>query len=90
MLYYILLLKDVLPGLRQFLATESPLKLMQNAFYFTLEALFVLKIYIFFSDFFGHAGKRLDKKVKGNIKIYDVINWETSNYNTHITQYFKK
>ena len=26
-----------LPGLRQFLATESPLKMMQNVFYFTLK-----------------------------------------------------
>ena len=23
-------------------------------------------------------------------KIYDIINWETNNYNTHITQYLKK
>ena len=28
----------------QFIATESPLKLMKNAFYFTSKALFVLKI----------------------------------------------
>ena len=27
--------KDALSGLRQFLATESPLKMMENAFYFT-------------------------------------------------------
>ena len=33
-----------LPGLRQFLATESPLKIMKNAFYSTSKALFVLKI----------------------------------------------
>ena len=29
----------------QFLAAESPLKLMKNAFYFTLQAVFVLKIF---------------------------------------------
>ena len=29
------------------LATESLLKMMKNAFYFTLEALFVLKIFNF-------------------------------------------
>ena len=28
--------------------------------------------------------KRLDKKTKVNFKIYDVINWEINNYNTHI------
>ena len=33
-----------LPGLRQFLATESPLKIMKNVFYSTSKALFVLKI----------------------------------------------
>ena len=34
-----------LSGLKQYLATESPLKMMKNAFYFTLEALFVLKTF---------------------------------------------
>ena len=38
-----------LSGLRQFLATESPLKIMKNAFYFTSKALFVLKIFNFLS-----------------------------------------
>ena len=36
--------KGALSGLRQVLVTESPLKMMKNAFYFTLKALFVLKI----------------------------------------------
>ena len=36
--------KGVLSGLGQFLSTESPLKMIKNAFYFTLKALFVLKI----------------------------------------------
>ena len=31
------------------MATESPLKLMKNAFYFTLKAVFVLKIFKFLS-----------------------------------------
>ena len=35
--------------LKQFLATESPLKMMKNAFYFTLKSLFVLKIFKFLS-----------------------------------------
>ena len=34
-------------GLRQFLVNESPLKMLKNAFYFTLKALFVLKIFKF-------------------------------------------
>ena len=41
--------KGALSGLRQFLATESPLKMMKNAFYFTSKALFALKIFRFLS-----------------------------------------
>ena len=40
-------LKDALSCLRQFLASESSLKMTNNAFYFTLKALFVLKIFKF-------------------------------------------
>ena len=45
---------DALSGLRQFLVTESPLKMMKNAIYFTLKALFALKIFTFLSSLFGH------------------------------------
>ena len=41
--------KGAILGLRQFLATESSLKMMKNAFYFTLKALFVLKVFKFLS-----------------------------------------
>ena len=41
--------KGTLSSLRQFLATESPLKLMKNVFNFTLKALLVLKIFKFLS-----------------------------------------
>ena len=41
--------KDTLSGLRKLLATESPLKMMENVFYFTLKAIFVLKIIKFLS-----------------------------------------
>ena len=41
-------------------------------------------------EFFGHMKKRLDKKAKVNFKIHNDINSETSNYDTHIAQYFKK
>ena len=44
-------IKGTLSGLRQFLATEKPLKMMKKAFYFTLKALFVLKIFTFCIDF---------------------------------------
>ena len=37
-------LQGALSSLRQFLAAESPLKVMKNAFYFTSKALFVLKV----------------------------------------------
>ena len=37
--------KGALSNLRQFSATETPLKMMKNTFAFTLKALFVLKIF---------------------------------------------
>ena len=37
---YISHFKDALSGMRKFVATESPFKMMKNAFYFTLKALF--------------------------------------------------
>ena len=36
------------------------------------------------SNFFGHVGKRLGKKVKVNLKTYDVKNWERNNCNTQL------
>ena len=51
----------------QFLATESRLKGMKNAFYFTVKTLFVLKIFHFLSWFFGH------------VEIYDVTTWKANN-----------
>ena len=40
----IMCLQGALSGLRSFLATESPLKIIKNAFYFTSKALFIPKI----------------------------------------------
>ena len=77
-------------GLRQFLATEKPLKMVKNSFYFTLKAPFVLKIFRLLSCFFGHVAKRLNKKDKINFKFYEVKVWLTNNRDTHIAQYFKK
>ena len=83
-------IKGALLGLRLFLAIESPLKIMKNAFYFTLKALFVLKIFKFLSWLFGHVAKRLDQKDKVNFEFYDVTAWLINNYNTHIDQYLEK
>ena len=80
-------LKGSLSGLTLFLATESPLKMMNNVFYFTLKSLFVRKIFEFLSCFFGHVEKRFNSKNKVDFKIYDVTTWLTNNYNTHIAQY---
>ena len=41
--------KGALSGLRQVLATKNPLKMIKNAFYLTLKALFGLKIFKFLS-----------------------------------------
>ena len=80
--------KGALSGLREFLETESPLKIMKKAFCFALKALFVLKIFL--SCLCGHVEKRLDQKDEVNFKIYDVTAWETNNCNTYIAQYLKK
>ena len=56
--------KDALLGLRQFLATESPLKMMKNDFYFTSKALFVHKILKFCFDFLVMYQNGLIKKVR--------------------------
>ena len=52
--------RRVLSGLKQFLANESPLKMKKNAFYFTSEAFFVLRIFKFLPLLFGYVSKSLD------------------------------
>ena len=52
--------KGALSGLRQFLATERPLKMMKNTFYFTSKALLVLKIFKFLPWLSGHVIQQLD------------------------------
>ena len=52
--------KSAFSDLRQFLANESPLKMMKNAVYFTSKAPFVLKVFKFFRWLFRHVEKRLD------------------------------
>ena len=63
--------------------------MMKNAFYVTLKAHLVLQMFKFLSEFFGNVRIRLDKKVKVNFKIYDVIYWETNDCCTHIAQYLQ-
>ena len=46
--------KCTLPSLRQFLATESPLKMMKNAPYLILKAFLVLKIFVFVLNFWSY------------------------------------
>ena len=54
------LIKGAFSGLRWFLATESPLKVIKNTFYFTSKALFVLKIFEFLYLLFRCVAKWLD------------------------------
>ena len=52
--------KSALSDPRQFLPSETPFKKMKIPFYFSLKALFTLKIYKFLSLLLGHVEKRLD------------------------------
>ena len=52
-------IKGAVSELRQFLANESPLKVMKNAFYFISKALFFLKMSRFLSWLVGHVKRRL-------------------------------
>ena len=83
-------IKGTLQGLRQFLATESPLKVMKNTFYFSTKPLFTLKIFKFLFWLFDHVTQRLDQKDQVNVRFYDVTYWLTNSCNTHIAQYLGK
>ena len=56
--------------------------MVKNAF--SSKKLSFLRYLNFCPNFFAHVGKRLNYKAKVNFKIYDIINWETNNYNAHI------
>ena len=86
----ILKFKGALSRLRQLLASESPLKMMKNAFYFNSKTLFFFKIFKFLSEIFGHVAKWFDKKDKVHFNFYDVTVWLANDRNTHIAQYFEK
>ena len=69
--------------MRQFLTSESPLKMMKKDFYFTSKALFVVKIFKFLLCLSGHVAKRQDKV---DFKLYNVTTWLTNSCNTYIVQ----
>ena len=50
-------IRGALSRVKQFLETESTIKMMKKAFYFTLKALFFLKIFKFLSLLFGDIRK---------------------------------
>ena len=56
----------------------------KNISYFVLKTLFVLEIFTFLSLPFGYVEQRLDKEGMLDFKTYNVTNWPTLNYNTHI------
>ena len=59
-------------------------------FSFQVKALFVLKIFKFLSWLFGCVEKQFDKKTEVNLTVHDVTDWQTNNYNAHISQYFRR
>ena len=67
-LHTCIVLQGPVSGMRQFLTTESPLKMMKNAFYFILKTFFALEIFSYLSWLFGYLEKLLDKKAKVNFK----------------------
>ena len=68
---------------------ENPLKMIKNTFCFILKTPFVLKMLNFWSWLFWSC-RKTDYKANVCFKIYDVINWERNNCNTHNAQYLKK
>ena len=68
---------------------ESPLKMMKNAFYFILKAIFVLKTFKCLCWLFGHVGTRA-RLERDHFKTFDLTAWLTNNYTTHIVQHLTK
>ena len=57
MVFMALKLDFHLPKQNFYCLNESPLKMTENAFYFTLKAFFVLKVFKYLSWLFGHVEK---------------------------------
>ena len=62
--------------------------LLKNAFYLTLKALFVLKIFKFLSSHFSLVEKLLDQK--NSFEVYYGTAWERNNCTAHFDQYLKR
>ena len=86
---FIIILRPTV-SFKQCLVTQSPFKMMKNAFYCTSKALFILKIFKFLFWLFCHVAKLLVNEDTINFKFYGVTAWLTNNHNTHIAQYFNK
>ena len=56
----------------------------EKCFNFIVKTLFILKILKVCLGFLSDVGKLLDKKLEIHFNIYDLIDWETYNYNTYI------
>ena len=65
------------------LFNETPLTMIQNAFYFILKALFALKIFKVLSWPCGHAEKKAWSE-----RFYEITIWLTKNHNAHIKLFF--
>ena len=76
-------------GSETILTSASLLKMMKNAFYFMLRALFLLLRYFsyIFALTFWLGRKPLNEKAKVDFKIYDVTERTTNNCITCIAQY---
>ena len=84
LIYWLLLFfnaKVVISGLRQFVATKCPLKMMKNAFYFTSKPLFVLKIFNFLFLLFWSCSKTAWLEGQGSFVIYTLSNISRSKEN---------
>ena len=67
---------------------ERSLKMMKNAFYFILKAVFVLKIVKFFvMTFWSSRENGFIRKLRLTARF---MTWFTNNYNTHSAQYLTK
>ena len=58
------IVRGALSGLKQFLATESPLKMMKNAFYFTFQLFSFSRYLSFYLDFLVMYKNGLIRKIR--------------------------
>ena len=78
--------KGPLLGLRQFVASEISFKMTKKCILFHVKRSFSsqdIQIFVLTS---WSCRKTTSKEVKFHLKIYDVKDWITNNYNTHIYQ----